>query len=64
MQEAVDCPRLHTEGGMKVTLDSKWNPADGAALQKLGYETAEGSVATVSAVSRDPATGRSAATMR
>lgn len=63
MEEAVDSPRLHTEGGMNVTLDSKWNPDAVIALQELGYETAEGSVATVSAVSRDPATGRSAAVM-
>ena len=64
MEEAVGSPRLHTEGGLRVRLDSKWKPEHAAALQELGFETEEGAVAVASAVSYDPAARRSAATMR
>jgi gamma-glutamyltranspeptidase/glutathione hydrolase len=57
LEEAVAAPRMHTEGGLNVTLEARWPEADVANLKKVGYAVTKGASATVHAVARDPKTG-------
>jgi gamma-glutamyltranspeptidase/glutathione hydrolase len=57
LEEAVAAPRLHTEGGLDLTMEAKWPEATRAYLQKLGYRIKTGPGATVQAVSFDPESG-------
>ena len=52
--EAIDAPRMHTESGMRLTLDDRWSVDDRSAFRGLGYEVDEASVATASATYREP----------
>jgi gamma-glutamyltranspeptidase/glutathione hydrolase len=57
LAEAVGGPRLHTEGGLEVTLEPQWPEADAEFLKKVGYQVKRGSSALVNAVAFDPANG-------
>jgi gamma-glutamyltranspeptidase/glutathione hydrolase len=64
MEDAVAAARLHTEGGLELWLDAVWKPEQAEAFRKLGYDVRQGSVAVVTAVARDAATGRMSAALR
>jgi gamma-glutamyltranspeptidase/glutathione hydrolase len=57
LPDAVTAPRLHTEGGLEVTVESRWPEADADYLKKRGYTVTRGSAATIQAVQIDPQTG-------
>jgi gamma-glutamyltranspeptidase/glutathione hydrolase len=57
MEEAVAAPRLHTEGGLDLTMEAKWPEAARVYLEKVGYRIKTGPGATVQAVSFDPQSG-------
>ena len=42
--------RMHTEGGLTVTLEAKWPDAEAARLKECGYTVARGPSAVVSSV--------------
>jgi gamma-glutamyltranspeptidase/glutathione hydrolase len=50
---AVAAPRLHTEGGLQVTMEPRWPEAEAAKLKEVGYTVARAASAVVSAVWRD-----------
>jgi gamma-glutamyltranspeptidase/glutathione hydrolase len=54
--EAVAARRLHTEGGLEVTLEAGWPAADVEYLKQAGYTVKTGPSATVHAVAYDPQT--------
>lgn len=57
LEAALAAPRLHTDGTLKLGLDSRHAPEAEAFYQKLGYTTTRGASALVSAVTVDAATG-------
>lgn len=57
MEDAVAAARMHTEGGLKLTLETKWRDTDVDHLRQLGYTIERGPSAVVSAVTRDPKSG-------
>lgn len=56
-EEAVAAPRVHTEGGLAVTLEAKVPEADREHLRKVGYTVKTGASALISLVARDPRSG-------
>jgi gamma-glutamyltranspeptidase/glutathione hydrolase len=56
MEEAVAAPRMHTEGGMQLTVERGWPETDVAYLSRVGYTVVRGASATLDAVWRDPQT--------
>lgn len=54
MPEAIDAPRMHTEGNRAVVLDDRWPQSGARPFESMGYEVRRQSVAIVSAVSADP----------
>ncbi len=56
LEQAMVAPRLHTEGSLNLTLDSRWPKAEEEYLKQLGYKIQTGNGALVSAVWLDPAT--------
>jgi gamma-glutamyltranspeptidase/glutathione hydrolase len=57
LADAVKAPRLHTEGGLTLSLEAAWPPAVVDHFKKVGYEVKAGPGANLSAVERDPGTG-------
>jgi gamma-glutamyltranspeptidase/glutathione hydrolase len=57
LAEAVKALRMHTEGGMDLTLEAAWPAADVEFFKKMGYRIKKGPSAYVSAVAFDPKTG-------
>jgi gamma-glutamyltranspeptidase/glutathione hydrolase len=57
LADAVKAPRLHTEGGLDLTLERTWSAATVDSFKKIGYPVKTGASARVSAVSYDPRTG-------
>jgi gamma-glutamyltranspeptidase/glutathione hydrolase len=57
LADAVKAPRLHTEGGLDLTLEKDWPPAVAGRFKQLGYAVKVGGAATLSAIERDPRTG-------
>ncbi len=55
--DALAAPRLHTEGGLAVTLERGWPDAQAARLKEVGYSVTRGASAVVSAVWADPGGG-------
>ncbi len=64
MQEAIDAPRMHTEGSRDVDCDAPWAAEDKAYLADVGYNVIDGRSAFMSAAHFDPATGETAAVWR
>jgi gamma-glutamyltranspeptidase/glutathione hydrolase len=64
LAEAVDAPRLHAEGDLRLTLDDACSPEQAAYLAGVGYEVRRAKVANLSAVSFDPANGATGAFSR
>jgi gamma-glutamyltranspeptidase/glutathione hydrolase len=56
LTDAVAAPRLHTEGDLNLTVESKWPEAEVSYLNKVGYAVKNGPSAVVDAVSFDPKT--------
>jgi gamma-glutamyltranspeptidase/glutathione hydrolase len=54
--EAIAARRLHTEGGLEVTLEAGWPSAEAEHLKGAGYTVKTGPGAVVHAVSYDPQT--------
>jgi gamma-glutamyltranspeptidase/glutathione hydrolase len=57
LEEAVGAPRMHTEGGMPLTLEAKWPAAETEYLKQVGYAIKTGPGAKLNAIEREPATG-------
>jgi gamma-glutamyltranspeptidase/glutathione hydrolase len=57
VDEAIAAPRLHTEGGMQLTLEPGFAKADAAYLRRVGYSVVRGPSAVVDAIGRDPQSG-------
>jgi gamma-glutamyltranspeptidase/glutathione hydrolase len=56
LADAIAARRLHTEGGLDVTLEAGWPEADVRHLKTLGYALKTGPGATVHAVAYAPET--------
>ena len=63
LEDAIAAPRVHTEGGLDLTVERNWPAADVEFLRGLGYVLKSGNSANVHAISVSPRTGacRSAA---
>ncbi len=59
LDSAMNAPRVHTDGTLKVGLDKQHTPDDEAFFKRLGYQTSRVAGANISAVSFDPTTGQS-----
>ena len=57
VEQAMNAPRMHTEGGLKLGLTAKWSDDDVAWFRLLGYDAGRGTSAGVSAASFDATTG-------
>jgi gamma-glutamyltranspeptidase / glutathione hydrolase len=57
LAEAVQGPRVHTEGDMQLTLEAKWPEATVDYLKGMGYAVKTGTGATLNAIERDAKTG-------
>jgi gamma-glutamyltranspeptidase/glutathione hydrolase len=57
LADAIAAPRLHTEGGLQVTVERTAPEADVAHLRRVGYTIQQGAPAIVDAVAIDAATG-------
>jgi gamma-glutamyltranspeptidase/glutathione hydrolase len=58
IEEALAAPRLHTEGGMELTMEKNWTEEEASFAKGLGYKVQTGTGAVVSAVWRDGQTGQ------
>ncbi len=56
LEEAVKAPRMHTEGGMALTLEAGWPEEHVKHLKAIGYEIKVGPGASLKAIERDPGT--------
>src|SRR5262249_4014544 len=56
-EEAVAAPRIHTDGGMEISVEPGWPEAHAVYLRRVGYRVTRGPTAVVDAVYRDPASG-------
>jgi gamma-glutamyltranspeptidase/glutathione hydrolase len=54
MPEAIDAPRMHTEGDRVFGLDDRWPPSGALPFESMGYDVRSQSVAIASAVAADP----------
>lgn len=61
---AVKAPRVHTEGGLALTLEAAWPAAVSDHFKAVGYTVKAGPGATLNGIERDPATGALSAAMR
>jgi gamma-glutamyltranspeptidase / glutathione hydrolase len=52
--DAVQAPRVHTEGDPAVRLEAAWPPAVVDHLKRVGYTVKTGPGATLNAIERDP----------
>ncbi len=64
LEESLAAPRLHTEGGLNVTLEATWPKEDADRLREVGYAVTTGPSAMVSAVEFDAASGTCRAAVR
>jgi gamma-glutamyltranspeptidase/glutathione hydrolase len=62
--QAVKAPRMHTEGDLDLMLEAAWPAAVVDQLKRVGYAVKPGAGATLSAIERDPATGKLESAMR
>jgi gamma-glutamyltranspeptidase/glutathione hydrolase len=58
LSDAVQAPRMHTEGGLDLTCTAGWLEAELDHLKKVGYAVKSGPAAALNAIARDAATGR------
>jgi gamma-glutamyltranspeptidase/glutathione hydrolase len=54
---AVSAPRLHTQGGVDVTLEKSWPADEVKQLAAMGFVTKTGPGAVLHAIERDPRSG-------
>jgi gamma-glutamyltranspeptidase/glutathione hydrolase len=64
LADALAAPRLHTEGGLAITLEPRWETAHADYLRQVGYTVTRGASAVVDAAAFDPATGTTRAAGR
>jgi gamma-glutamyltranspeptidase/glutathione hydrolase len=57
MEEAIAAPRLHTEGGLELTVEAALSADQQEHLRQVGYDVRKGAAAVVHAVALDPRTG-------
>ena len=57
LADAVKAPRVHTEGGLALTLEAAWPAAVADHFKQVGYDVKTGPGATLHAIERDPGTG-------
>jgi gamma-glutamyltranspeptidase/glutathione hydrolase len=57
LAEAVQGPRVHTEGDTQLTLEAKWPEATVDFLKGVGYTVKTGTGANLNAIERDPKSG-------
>lgn len=57
LADAIAAPRLHTEGGLALTVEQRLPETEVAYLRRVGYTIQQGPGATVDAVAIDLATG-------
>jgi gamma-glutamyltranspeptidase/glutathione hydrolase len=57
LPQAVAAPRLHTEGGLELTLEKTWPAAEVKELTRIGFVTKAGPGAVLHAIERDPRSG-------
>lgn len=50
---SVAAPRLHTEGGVAVSLEKNWSAEEATRLKELGYEISSGAGASIGAAGRE-----------
>jgi len=62
--DAVKAPRLHTEGDLNLILEAAWPAAVADHFKRVGYSVKTGPGATLSAIERDPASGKLDSAMR
>jgi hypothetical protein len=55
---------MHTEGDLDLMLEAAWPAAVVDQLKRVGYAVKPGAGATLSAIERDPATGKLESAMR
>ena len=60
----MKAPRVHTEGGLALTLEAPWPAAVVEHFKKVGYEVKTGPAAILSAIERDPRAGTLRSAMR
>jgi len=64
LEEAIEFPRLQTEGDLEVILEPRWPETEVQYLKSIGFKTRSGSGARVSAVAMNPAIGEFRAASR
>jgi gamma-glutamyltranspeptidase/glutathione hydrolase len=64
LEKALSAPRMHSEGGLELTLEKSWPAEDVAACRTAGYSVSTGTGATLSAASIDPKDHTCLAAMR
>ena len=64
LNEAVQAPRIHTEGDRSLLLNQTWPPAAIERLKRVGYTVRTGGTATLHAIERDAVTGELKAAAR
>ena len=58
LADAVQAPRMHTEGALDLSLTAGWPAADQEYLKKVGYAVKAGPAALLNAIARDAKTGQ------
>lgn len=53
IEEAVAAPRLHTEGGAELAIESRWPEDSRNYLREIGYQIRTGGAAAVRAIAAD-----------
>jgi gamma-glutamyltranspeptidase/glutathione hydrolase len=64
LAQAVKAARLHTEGGLEVTLEKAWPAPEVKRLKEIGFVIKTGPGAVVHAIEREPRSGRLTASAR
>ncbi len=64
LTQAVQAPRLHTEGGLETTLEAVWPAAEVNRLKEIGFVVKKGPGAVLHAIEREPRSGALTASAR
>jgi gamma-glutamyltranspeptidase/glutathione hydrolase len=57
LEEAVQAPRWHTEGDLRLNLEAKWPAAQAEYLKQIGYSVKAGGGANLNAIEREAGSG-------
>jgi hypothetical protein len=64
LPQAVKAARLHTEGGLEVTVEAAWPAAEVKRLKEIGFTVKMGPGAVLHAIEREPRKGTLTASAR